>query len=64
MTERQTRQSPIARRSWPLLLLLLGACAEVVTDHHQGYVEGEYVYVASSVAGTLEELDVARGEVV
>ena len=28
----------------------------------QGYVEGEYVYVAAPVAGRLETLDVVRGE--
>jgi HlyD family secretion protein len=30
--------------------------------HVQGYVEGEYVYVAAPIAGRLQELVVARGE--
>lgn len=42
-------------------LALLGACAGEEPAAYQGYVEGEYVYVASSQAGTLVELAVDRG---
>ncbi len=44
--------------------LLLGAvagCRRTDTNRIQGYVEGQFVYVAAPVAGTLESLDVQRG---
>ncbi len=44
-----------------LLLLTLAACQPAGSDHFQGYVEGEYVLVASPRGGRLEELLVARG---
>jgi HlyD family secretion protein len=37
-------------------------CAKPEPDKVQGYVEGEYVYVASAHGGTLEALSVRRGE--
>lgn len=40
---------------------LLAACGGEKPAAYQGYVEGEYVYVASSQAGTLVELAVDRG---
>ncbi len=40
---------------------LLAACGQEKPVAYQGYVEGEYVYVASSQAGTLVELAVDRG---
>jgi HlyD family secretion protein len=40
---------------------LLAACDRNDPNHLQGYVEGEFVYVASPGAGKLETLSVARG---
>ena len=42
--------------------LALAGCEKPAMDRIQGYVEGEYVYVASPLAGTLESLAVARGD--
>jgi len=36
-------------------------CDKQASDTFQGYIEGEYVYVASPLAGQLEELSVQRG---
>lgn len=40
---------------------LLAGCDRPDPDYAQGYVEGEYVYVASPLAGALESLHVQRG---
>ena len=49
-----------------LLLLaaavLLAACEKPPTDSWQGYIEGEFVLLASPYAGQLEKLHVRRGE--
>src|SRR5438094_9841227 len=45
-----------------LLLLLVGSCSDPPKSRFQGYVEGEFVYVASPLSGTLESLGVRRGE--
>ena len=45
-----------------LLLLLVGSCSDPPKSRFQGYVEGEFVYVASPLSGTLESLRVRRGE--
>ena len=47
-----------------LLGLSLVACREADTNpkHFQGYVEGEYVYIAPARAGRLEELLVEKGQ--
>jgi len=37
-------------------------CARSGPDRVQGYIEGEYVYVASPLSGTLESLFVQRGQ--
>ncbi len=42
--------------------LLLAGCNRHHTDTYQGYVEGEYVLLASPYAGTLQALNVARGQ--
>jgi HlyD family secretion protein len=42
-------------------LALLASCDKPTRDTFQGYVEGEYVYVASPLSGALEELSVQRG---
>lgn len=42
-------------------LAILAACRPAQTSRVQGYVEGEFVYVASPLAGALEKLSVRRG---
>src|SRR2546430_8545001 len=37
-------------------------CSDPKKDRFQGYVEGEFVYVASPLAGQLETLSVQRGQ--
>jgi len=55
-------------RHLALVLLIaavaLGACSADRPATHQGYVEGEYVHVASAVGGRLERLLVQRGQTV
>ena len=41
---------------------LLSGCAKKSTDGFQGYLEGEYVYVAAPLGGALAKLAVARGD--
>jgi HlyD family secretion protein len=43
---------------------LLAGCSPNSTGSFQGYVEGEYVYVAAPLAGALTNLTVARGDTV
>ncbi|VVE28044.1 secretion protein HlyD [Pandoraea fibrosis] len=43
-------------------LAALAGCGDRGPAPWQGYVEGEFVYVASSQAGTLQTLSVARGQ--
>ena len=40
----------------------LSSCSDPSRDRFQGYVEGEFVYVASPLAGQLETLSVQRGQ--
>lgn len=42
-------------------LCLMAGCGRRPENRVQGYVEGEYIYVASPLAGTLENLNVERG---
>jgi len=44
-----------------LAAALLGGCAKNSSDGWQGYIEGEYVYVAAPLGGALTNLAVARG---
>ncbi|KWI59708.1 secretion protein HlyD [Burkholderia pseudomultivorans] len=59
-----------AARTVPLALVatvaLLAGCGKPAdrTPTYQGYVEGEFVYLASSQSGTLTQLSVARGQTV
>lgn len=46
---------------WVLAGMLLG-CSKPGPVTYQGYVEGEYVYVASALGGRLEHLRVQRGQ--
>ncbi len=41
---------------------LLAGCDQAPKDRYQGYVEGEFVYVSSPLAGILENLAVQRGQ--
>jgi HlyD family secretion protein len=50
------------RLAAPLLLLALTACSRPAPRHWQGYLEGEFVYVAAPLAGRLEKLEVTRGD--
>ncbi len=47
-----------------LSVLLTAACSERTPDGYNGYIEGEYVRVASPFAGELALLHVRRGDVV
>jgi HlyD family secretion protein len=58
---RQDRQSACAAAAFALLLLFAG-CRDPSQNRFQGYVEGEFVYVASPLAGQLEILSVQRGQ--
>src|SRR5436305_629158 len=42
----------------------LSGCAKQDANTYQGYVEGEFVYVASPVGGRLDHLGVQRGQTV
>ncbi|MBM3758003.1 MAG: HlyD family efflux transporter periplasmic adaptor subunit [Acidobacteria bacterium] len=44
-----------------LALCLFAGCSRAPADRAQGYVEGEFVYVAAPVGGTLQSLAVQRG---
>ena len=46
----------------PLILLTLAACTDSHPTGYQGYVEGEFVYLASSQPGHLQHLAVTRGQ--
>lgn len=50
---------------WLLLAgLFIPGCSNGPSDYFQGYVEGEYLYVSSPLAGRLETLSVSRGAAV
>jgi HlyD family secretion protein len=55
-------RTPAALGGALLLLCHLAGCGPADENRVQGYVEGEYVYVASPLAGTLETLSVRRGD--
>jgi HlyD family secretion protein len=44
-----------------LAAIFIAGCTPDSPNEFQGYIEGEYVYVASPLGGTLQQLDVARG---
>ena len=60
------------RRHWynvirfiaPVSAALLAGCSGSKSSAYQGYVEGEYVHVASPVGGRLDKLHVQRGQTV
>lgn len=53
--------SPAKPALLALSLLLLAGCAKQGSSSYQGYLEGEFVYVAAPLAGQLEKLSVVRG---
>lgn len=53
--------SPVNLALAALGLLILTACTRPAPAGWQGYLEGEFVYVASPLAGRLETLAVAKG---
>ncbi len=53
----------LIRATWSIaLVLFVAGCSNRPQDRFQGYVEGEFVYVASPLAGQLEMLSVQRGQ--
>lgn len=56
--------SALARLAFLFVVVMLGACGERADSAWSGYVEGDYVYVASPLGGTLESLAVRRGQTV
>ncbi len=61
LTRQQSMNTPSLRSVFGLALLV-GACHPRPTDLFQGYIEGEYVYVGSPLAGTLESRKLNRGD--
>ena len=45
-----------------LAAMFIAGCSPDSPNQFQGYIEGEYVYVASPLSGTLQNLAVARGD--
>ena len=54
----------MARAALAAMVVLESACSQRATNTAQGYVEGEFVYMASSQAGQLVRLAVQRGQTV
>ena len=52
------------RRLFAVALLLLASCEKAGESAWQGYIEGEYVLLASPYAGQLEKLYVRRGDAI
>jgi HlyD family secretion protein len=55
---------PLSLALLVLLVGILGGCQAAPSDSYQGYVEGEFVYVAGKIGGRLDQLAVARGQTV
>ena len=55
---------PYAAIALSLCVALLAGCSRQDPNAFQGYVEGEFVYLASSQSGELTQLAVARGQTV
>src|SRR5438552_7737481 len=56
------RERPAMKRALLLAIALLAACEKHEEGVWQGYIEGEYVLLASPYAGQLQKLFVRRGE--
>src|SRR4029450_10143915 len=53
----------LTRATWSMaFVLFVAGCSNRSQDRFQGYVEGEFVYVASPLAGQLETLSVQRAQ--
>ncbi len=48
----------------PMILLLMQACGRRSSTQYQGYIEAEYIYVASPFSGYINRLFVERGDFV
>ncbi len=59
---RQVAPQLLARGTIAIMVIAVGACTPATAPDHQGYVEGEFVNVASPIAGQLEALAVKRGD--
>jgi HlyD family secretion protein len=44
-----------------VIAIVLAACSKEVSPSYQGYIEGEYLYLAAPLAGYLETLEAQRG---
>src|SRR5271154_6414867 len=69
LRERRTDKTMEHRMPRTALFLMfvsgvLAGCSHESASSFQGYVEGEYVYVASPVAGRLDRLSVQRGQTI
>ncbi len=62
MPDRDLR-APSRAAAW-LAALLLAACSDAPPPAWSGYAEGDYVYVAAPLGGTLSSLDVHAGQTV
>ena len=51
-----------AARVVAALVLVLAACSGRMPGGYQGYIEGDYIYVASPLAGHVETLAVQKGD--
>ena len=60
-SEVRSRKAPWALVSTMVMASFFAGCDQAPSDRVQGYVEGEFVYVASPLAGELESLSVQRG---
>lgn len=64
VAQRRTLRGPCTRLGCQVALVVLCSltgCSTADPNRVQGYVEGEFVYVAAPLAGTLESLHVQRG---
>ena len=50
------------RCRWAWLVIAMAGCSDATAPGFQGYVEGEFVHVATSIGGRLEKVDVRRGD--
>ncbi len=58
----QAAPQAAARVAIVIMGIAVAACTPATAPDHQGYVEGEFVNVASPIAGQLEALAVRRGD--
>ena len=56
--------NPLSKAALVAALAALGGCGDSAPRGYQGYVEGEYVHVASPIGGRLDRLAVKRGDAI